>query len=97
MVVFVVFDKVGILTTEEEEQYAQARRKMLGNIKFICKFTLFIYVEYNQDTLLCFRSNLLLVASVWCISYTNLNSVPRMFVGTNEIVMFFNIKMGFCV
>ncbi|KAI0215321.1 Eukaryotic translation initiation factor 4 gamma 2 [Lamellibrachia satsuma] len=32
-----VFDKVGILTIEEEEQYAQARRKMLGNIKFICE------------------------------------------------------------
>jgi translation initiation factor 4G len=31
------FDKVGVLSIEEEEQYAQARRKMLGNIKFICE------------------------------------------------------------
>ena len=90
MVVFVVFDKVGILSTEEEEQYAQARRKMLGNIKFICKFTLFIYVVYYRTLFLVvcgifFRSNLLLLVFVWCISDTNLNSVLRIFVGTNEI------------
>ena len=32
------FDKVGVLSALEEEQYGQARRKMLGNIKFICEY-----------------------------------------------------------